>query len=118
MGKWRNRSRSGYAQALSRLFDVSVNTLLGAPRKLFCQCCGMPLEDGLFSRETDGSINEDYCRWCYADGKFAYNTQEELLDFLERHMAAPGQPPEQVRAFYAQFLPLLKRWGGDGGLQK
>ena len=105
-------------KALSRLFDVSVNTLLGAPRKLFCQCCGMPLEDGLFSRETDGSINEDYCRWCYADGKFAYNTQEELLDFLERHMAAPGQPPEQVRAFYAQFLPLLKRWGGDGGLQK
>ena len=29
---------------LSRLFDVSINTLLGSPRKLICQCCGMPLE--------------------------------------------------------------------------
>lgn len=30
---------------LSRLFDVSINTLLGSPRQLVCQCCGMPLED-------------------------------------------------------------------------
>ena len=33
---------------LSREFDVSINSLLGSPRTLFCQCCGMPLEeDGL-----------------------------------------------------------------------
>ncbi|MBR5722560.1 MAG: helix-turn-helix transcriptional regulator, partial [Oscillospiraceae bacterium] len=25
---------------LSKEFDVSINTLLGAPRKLICQCCG------------------------------------------------------------------------------
>ena len=56
---------------LSRLFDVSINTLLGAPKKLICQCCGMPLEDEILSREPDGTINEDYCKWCYADGKFA-----------------------------------------------
>ncbi len=30
---------------LSRLFDVSINTLLGSPRKLVCKCCGMPLND-------------------------------------------------------------------------
>ena len=46
---------------LSRVFDVSINTLLGSPRQLVCQCCGMPLnEDGLISREPDGSYNEDY----------------------------------------------------------
>ena len=39
---------------LSRFFDVSINTLLGAPRQLICQCCGMPLEDGNMSREPDG----------------------------------------------------------------
>lgn len=39
---------------LSKLFDVSINTLLGAPRKLICQCCGMPLEDSNISKETDG----------------------------------------------------------------
>ena len=27
---------------LSQEFEVSVNTLLGSPRQLICQCCGMP----------------------------------------------------------------------------
>ena len=49
---------------LSKEFDVSINTLLGTPRKLICQCCGMPLEDDeMIGRDKDGSINEDYCRW-------------------------------------------------------
>ena len=30
---------------LSREFNVSINTLLGSPRKLYCQCCGMPLTE-------------------------------------------------------------------------
>ena len=68
---------------LSREFHVSVNTLLGAPRQLICQCCGMPLnEDDSISREADGSYNEDYCKWCYANGEFAYQTKQALLDFL------------------------------------
>lgn len=67
---------------LSREFNVSINTLLGSPRQLICQCCGMPLnEDDLISRESDGSYNEDYCKWCYADGKFAYESKESLLDY-------------------------------------
>ena len=45
---------------LSRLFDVSINTLLGSPRQLICQCCGMPLEDINISREPDGTFNEEY----------------------------------------------------------
>ena len=59
---------------LSRVFDVSINTLLGSPRQLVCQSCGMPLnEDGLISREPDGSYNEDYCKWCYANGNLHIN---------------------------------------------
>ena len=45
---------------LSNLYNVSINTLLGSPRKLICQCCGMPLEDSILSRNKDGSLNEDY----------------------------------------------------------
>ena len=55
---------------LSKLFDVSINTLLGSPRKLVCRCCGMPLEDSNMSRETDGDFNEKYCKWCYNDGEY------------------------------------------------
>ena len=50
---------------LSAFFNVSINTLLGAPRKLICQCCGMPLEDDrIISHDSDGTLNEDYCKWC------------------------------------------------------
>ena len=39
-------------KVLSREFNVSINTLLGSPRQLICQCCGMPLdEDSMISRE-------------------------------------------------------------------
>ena len=40
---------------LSALFDTSINHLLGDPRKLICQCCGMPLDsDEVISRDLDG----------------------------------------------------------------
>lgn len=95
---------------LSKLFDVSINTLLGSPRRLVCQCCGMPLEDSITSREPDGSFNEDYCKWCYADGKFAYTDLEELIRFCAEHMANESQTPEQVRAYLEGYLPTLKHW--------
>ena len=57
--------------ALSRLFGVSVNTLIGSPRTLVCQSCGMPLSDDYLAREPDGSFNEKYCKWCWVDGAFA-----------------------------------------------
>ena len=55
---------------LSKFFNVSINTLLGSPRELVCECCGMPMNDSHISREKNGFFNEDYCRWCYADGKY------------------------------------------------
>ena len=97
---------------LSKEFNVSINTLLGSPRMLICQCCGMPLsEDGMISRETDGSFNEDYCKWCYADSAFAYPTKESLIDFLISHIPNPDQLPETARrAQYDQGLSQLKHW--------
>ena len=97
-------------QLLSALYDVSINTLLGSPRKLVCQCCGMPLEDSVLSREPDGSLNEEYCKWCYTEGKFAYSSLEELLDFLEGTMSNESWTPEQVRTYLQGCLPKLKHW--------
>lgn len=95
---------------LSKLFDVSINTLLGSPRKLFCQCCGMPLDDSSISKELDGTFNEEYCKWCYTDGKFVYTSLEELTDFLVEHMSNENWPPEQARAFFEAQLPELNHW--------
>ena len=95
---------------LSALFDVSINTILGSPRELICQCCGMPLEDAFISREPDGTMNEEYCKWCYAGGKFAYTDRKELTDFLVGHMANENWPAEQVRAYFEAQLPKLDYW--------
>ena len=95
---------------LSSLFDVSINTLLGSPRQLICQYCGMPLEDANISQEPDGTFNEEYCKWCYADGKFVYTSLEELLNFLERHMSNETWSPEQVRAYFEAQLTKLNHW--------
>lgn len=38
----------------------------------------------MISREIDDNFNEDYCKWCYADGKFAYTDKNMLLDFCFR----------------------------------
>ncbi len=97
---------------LSKEFNISINTLLGSPRQLICQCCGMPLsEDSMISREPDGSFNEDYCKWCYADGDFAYKSKDALLDFLIAHMPDPDNTPEeQRRILYDGYLSQLKRW--------
>ena len=97
---------------LSGLFGVSINTLLGAPRRLICQCCGMPLsEDGLISRETDGAFNEDYCKWCYDGGEFAYKSKDTLVDFLMSHMPNPDNVPDETRrAQYDAWLSQLSHW--------
>ena len=95
---------------LSRVFDVSINTLLGSPRQLICQCCGMPLDDSTLSKEPDGAFNEDYCKWCYTDGKFTYSSKEQLIDFCAEHMATEAWPKEQIRAHMEAILPTLRHW--------
>ena len=95
---------------LSEQFGVSINALLGTPQRRFCQCCGMPLEDSILSREPDGTFNEDYCKWCYTDGAFTYTSQEQLIAFCAEHMASDAFPKEQVRAHMQALLPQLKHW--------
>ena len=96
---------------LSKFFQVSINTLLGCPRKLVCQCCGMPLEDDAsVSREPDGTLNEEYCKWCYNQGQFAYSSMEELTSFLVEHMSNENWPKEQARAYFEAQLPQLGHW--------
>ena len=95
---------------LSKLFDVSINTLLGSPRELVCQCCGMPLEDTSLSKEPDGFFNEEYCKWCYADGEYQYHNMDDLIDVCVSHMANDEFTPEQVRSYMRNMLPKLNYW--------
>ena len=105
---------------LSNLYKVSINTLLGSPQKLICQCCGMPLEDEIIGRNEDGSLNENYCKWCYADGTYTYSDMDDLIEVCVRNMVNEDFTEEQVRAYLKQMLPGLDYWKrykelGDGG---
>ena len=105
---------------LSRLYNVSINTLLGTPRQLICQCCGMPLEDAIIGRDKDGALNEDYCQWCYADGTYTYHNMDDLIDVCVPHMVNESFSEEQARTYLRQTLPRLDYWRryeelSDGG---
>ena len=53
VSRWENGETTPNVETLkllSAFFDVSINTLLGSPRRLICQCCGMPLEDSTTSK--------------------------------------------------------------------
>ena len=77
-----------------------------------CQCCGMPLsEEDLISREPDGTLNDEYCKWCYADGKFTYEEKGPLLDFIVGHMPNPDNiPDKERRKYFDECLSKLNYW--------
>ena len=105
---------------LSELFDVSINTLLGVPRKQICQCCGMPLDDSIISHEADGSLNGDYCKWCYADGTYMYSDLDDLIEVCVKNMVSAEHTEDEVRDYLRSVLPQLDYWKryeqlSDGG---
>ncbi|MBE6894209.1 MAG: helix-turn-helix domain-containing protein [Ruminococcaceae bacterium] len=113
VSRWENGETTPNTETLkllSKLFDVSINTLLGSPRQLICQCCGMPLEDASISRETDGFFNEEYCKWCYFDGEYMYHDMDELIEICVGNMASESFSAEKAREYMKDMLPKLDYW--------
>ena len=95
---------------LSKLYNVSINTLLGSPHTLICQCCGMPMDDSIISRNRDGSLNEDYCKWCYADGTYTYSNMDDLVEVCVKNMINDKLSEDQARSYMKEMLPKLDYW--------
>lgn len=98
VSRWENGETTPNTETLkllSGLFGVSINTLLGSPRQLVCQCCGMPLADADISQEADGTLNEEYCRWCYGSEGFT-------MDFWQQYTHLGGK--EKFEAFKRQII--------------
>ena len=123
VSRWENgetQPNTETLKLLSGVFNVSINTLLGSPQKLICQCCGMPLEDEMIGRNKDGSFNEDYCKWCYADGTYTYSNMDDLIEVCVKNMVGEHFTEEQARVYLNQTLPQLDYWKkyeelGDNG---
>ena len=102
---------------IARVFQVSVDRLLGYPAG-YCQSCGMAMtRDEERGTEGDGSRSETYCVYCYQQGQFLQNvTMEEMaehnLQFLAEWNRQSGLNLDEAeaRAGLLAFLPTLKRW--------
>lgn len=73
----------------------------------------MPLEkDENKGTNSDNTKSEEYCKFCYQDGKF---TDEgiSLKDKIEKNIQIStqmGMPEEKAREMAENTLPKLKRW--------
>ncbi len=52
-----------------------------------CQSCGMPIKSNdMLGINKDGSINNDYCKYCYKDGEFIDKvTMEEYIEMCSKY---------------------------------
>lgn len=57
----------------------------------------MPLkDDDIIGHNHDGSFNEDYCKWCYADGTYTYNDMDDLIEVCVKNMVSENFTEEQA----------------------
>ena len=104
---------------LSALLHVSINTLLGVPRQLVCQSCGMPLEDDIMGHDAQGLIDQRFCKWCYDNGAYLSEcTMEEMAETCADIMAQEGVPREAALAIITKSCPRRNECQGDDGTQK
>ena len=83
----------------------------------FCQSCGMPLTDEVLGTNADGSKNEEYCMYCYKDGKFTQDcTMDEMIEhcaqFVGNFNDGSGLQLTREEAIgrMKMYFPHLKRW--------
>ena len=77
----------------------------------------MPLTPEIFGTNADGSKNDDYCMYCYQNGKFTNDcTMDEMIEFcaqfvdeVNKNMPKP-MTKEEYKDMMRQYFPMLKRW--------
>ena len=72
----------------------------------------MPItSDKQLGTNKDESINNDYCKYCYKDGKFIDKvTMEEYIEMCSEFGFQAGMTNEEMKAHCENLFPTLKRW--------
>lgn len=84
-------------------------------KQLFCQSCGMPfsVKEPLYGTNSDGSLNREYCMYCFKGGCFTEDMDmEEMIQRCLPHMLTANQQMTKEKAveMMRSFFPSLKRW--------
>ena len=76
-----------------------------------CQSCGMPLTKEQLGTNKDGSINGDYCKYCYEKGEFIDKvSMEEYIEMCSQYGEQAGMTNEEMKKHCEKLFPTLKRW--------
>ncbi len=78
-----------------------------------CQSCGMPIRKiADFGTCGDGSINTDYCKFCYKEGDFldAGISMEEKIKKNIKLAIMAGIPKKKAMQDAMTIIPRLRRW--------
>lgn len=77
-----------------------------------CQSCGMAMHNSDFGRNADGSMNTDYCKYCYPDGKFVKDeTMEKMIEScVPFYVGEEYDAAEDARRYLEKLYPTLSRW--------
>lgn len=80
-----------------------------------CQSCGMPISNSdELGTEKDGSLSEDYCKYCYGGGEFIDKvSMNEYIEMCSKYGEQAGMTNEQMKQFCTKLFPTLKRWKQD-----
>ena len=78
-----------------------------------CQSCGMPMEKAEdFGTNSDGSQNDEYCRYCFQNGKFTDEgiTMEEKIAKNIKIAQGLGMSEKEAKDLAEKTIPALGRW--------
>ena len=75
----------------------------------------MPMEEDsdLCGTNEDGSLNNEYCTYCYQEGEFQQDvTMEGMIEICLEYLPEfdKNMTPETARKMMREFFPTLKRW--------
>ncbi|MGN1124415.1 MAG: zinc ribbon domain-containing protein [Eubacterium sp.] len=80
-----------------------------------CQSCGMPITSNeQLGTNKDGSISNDYCKYCYENGEFIDKvSMEQYIDMCSQYGEQAGMTNDEMRKLCTELFPTLKRWKSE-----
>lgn len=96
---------------IANVLDEPIMHLLDLPER-YCESCGMILTPADYGSDADGSKDEHYCKWCYEQGRYTYETTMDAMieDCAPRLAENTGMSRDEAVSLMGAVLPHLKRW--------
>ena len=117
VSRWENGETTpsiDMVKLISVTFNVPLERFFEMPMSYYCQCCSMPIPDpALHGTESDGSANDEFCKYCYQNGDFTAKgvSMDEFIEATaDMEAKALGISREEAVSLMSTLLPHLKRW--------